>query len=195
VSDGTDLIATALSGALGGGVIVLVGQWLGQFITKPRISIETGTQTPFVVDTDSHVGSQILKTRFVRVQVVNSGLRTARSCRAYILQLSRTSPGGSKSTILDDDPVPLNWSSKGDGDWTVLDISRKFSRLLDLLCAATGASPELQLSSQQIPVRITPMFGDGVYKATIVVTGDNFDPVKVTLDFAYDSGHASLRIV
>jgi hypothetical protein len=180
-------IGTAVGGALGGGILVLLGQWFSGWRRRPRIVIEIGTTAPYLVDThyirqtfatDGMIFTQPGTARYVRVLVRNDGLSTALDCRVFLTNLEMNPTPDTRKAIIDSEPIPLPWSFDGDGSATVLNISRKFARLCDVVAASALIDGGIAFQMKPMPAYVPSQMGQGRYTATITVTGDNFDPVE-----------------
>jgi len=204
--DVTKSIAEAFGGAVGGGLVVVLVQALSSRWRDPRVIIEIQNEPPYVVDTDVVVqygdvanglpSSKVSIARYIRVLVRNSGISTAKQCRVYVTKLEREDLDGTAITIIRDEAIPLPWSFGGDGESTVLNISRKFARHCDVVAASDLFPGGLAFQMQPMPSRVPAKCVPGKYRVTISVTGDNFDPTSKTFRIEYQgSDHLGLHVI
>jgi hypothetical protein len=118
------------------------------------------------------------------VRIYNSGGRSAKSCRLYLIDLPKE---GDKrdELILKDEAIPL-WASNGgdDGVDAPLTISRGFGRYFDI--AYFLDRDELKIPSSQCEVRTTAKLAPGVYLFGIAASGAHPITAKIEIRFEED---------
>lgn len=170
-------------GALIGAFVYQCLSFLVRHARRPRLEFEIRSEGPFVVAAMHHEAPAAQAT-WIRVRIYNSGRRSAKSCRLYLMDLTKE---GDKpdELILKDEAMPL-WASNGgdDGVDAPLTISRGFGRYFDI--AYFLDRDELKIPSSQCQGRTIAKLPPGVYLFGIAVSGANFDPITAKIEIRFE---------
>jgi hypothetical protein len=204
MADGYDLVATAIGGALGGGIVSVVAQEIVRWWRRPKLTIlfenKSGhfAQTP--IDWPNNfqnpaAGTTSYQATYVRVKVLNSGRTTARDCRVYLTRVVRDHPDGSKEIIEDQDSAPLNWSMTLSG-YQPIDVPVGINQFVDICHTLSRDNPSKLFPTGFFPHRLrTAWAKPGKFEIALLVTANNVEPVKKIISFEWTGPWDSIRYV
>lgn len=192
-----DLIGAIVAGAIGGGIVAVLGQLLAMWLRRPNVLLSIGTASQ--VDTPYRSSSEQTRARYLRLKVENNGGSAAHGCKVFARNIEKAAPNGSKTAIVEDDWFDLSWAygRVDDGTSIEMDLPRGAKRYADVCFAVeVGQMHGLHMASNSFPTRLEESFqAPGRFSVTIVVAGDNFEPSEHTITFQYDGSWDSLRIM
>lgn len=201
MASGAELIATALGGALGGGVLTLIGQELLAFCRRPKILIEYGdapeycTPSPIAWPWDNPDRRPVeLESIFVRSKIKNSGRSVAKSCRAYMTHVARTNKDGTRFEIKGQDSMQIPWSLR-DGEVDAIDLPPGINQFVDICFTISRDLPhKLFPAARLFPKRLRESWNQpGRFNITVMVTGEGFDPISKVICFEWDGPWDQIR--
>jgi hypothetical protein len=161
--------------------------------TKPRLSLDYVNDPAHFVDVDRiRPDGTNASAVWVRVRARNTGRRTAKGCRIFLVGLEEVHTSGTTSTPLHDSPV-LGWP--GGKDFAPRDIPRGVDFYADVVHVSKQNSDFL-FSVNQI---LDDAKGLGKYRGTyrfhILITADDADPAQCKIDVTYDGDWNHFRAV
>jgi hypothetical protein len=177
------LILAAFMGSLIGAFVYQCLSLLVRHARRPRLEFEIRSEEPFVVAATHNEASAVQAT-WIRARIYNSGRRSAKSCRVYLMDLTKEGVKRDE-LILKDEAMPLWASNGGDaGADAPLTISQGFGRYFDI--AYFLDRDELKIPSSQCHVRTTAKLPPGVYLFGIAVSGANFAPTTAKIEIRFE---------
>jgi hypothetical protein len=189
---------TGLVGFIAGAAVAVFADPLRQWLFRPRVKLrylEEQTETPSEVHrpfihrtpevTVFQDGQRLRKNAiYLRIEVVNEKGSIARECRAFLVsaQIWNGIEKRWEPSVLDD-PLPLAWASRGEYRFQPIDLPKQVPHFIDLV--STRDFPDdapLKMEVEVTPFRLED-FGKGsaLYRFKLLVAGDNFDPVPLTV--------------
>ncbi len=199
-----ELIATAVMGALGGGILTVLGQETLRYWRRPILTVYFEDKGEYIAQTpinwprsfnDPDAGTDELQAIYVRVKVINSGLATARSCRAYITHVERENFDGSADRIERQDSIPIPWSLRGAQGIEPFDLPRGINQFADICFTVSRDEPQkLFNAAPMFPLRFRRSWDrPGRFELEIMVTADGAKPASQMVKFEWQGPWNSIR--
>jgi len=204
VATGWDLVAAAIGGTLGGGILVVAGNAAIAWFRRPVLRIDFEETESYAArtpinwpNTDNPDEPLRLEAIYLRARVVNVGKSTARACRAYITRIRVVERRGDVRTIDDMDSVQIPWSLRtaDDNSIAVLDLPVGINQFADIVFTISRNSPEKLFPGAIVfPHRFRSLFAKpGRFEMTVLVVADNATAVEREIAFDWQGPWDTLR--
>ena len=161
----------------GGFFTALFAEPLRRWLYAPKLKLTFGASQDFLTRTPEAGGRY--ESLWVRVKVENRRAVLARSCRAYLVKIERQAPSGEFEVTEYCESMQLAWSSQADQSFSAFDLPRGVPHSVDII-STRPTSTAFQLAIRVTPLRYAQLVEThGVYRFTIVVSGDGVKPVAI----------------
>ena len=200
MATGIDLVAAAIGGALGGGVLAVAGQELVRWWRRPVLSIDFSNTSQCVLRTRIRLekGSSETIARdaiFLRLRVINRGRSTARDCRVYMTRILRKSFDGTTQSYEDQDVIPLSWSVRDEQHETLV-VPPRINQFVDMVCTRLSDQPCFLRPRARTPKRLNETWREpGVFEIDVAVCAEEAALVRRTLVFEWRGQWDSLKVL
>jgi hypothetical protein len=176
---GTDLLALFL-GWLGGIATTFV-EPLREWVYRAKLRLEFGDSLDFqTITPEFDLNGRGHRALYLRVRVVNTSARLARSCRAYLVGVEELK-GTYFSPTIYCDHLQLGWSALDSRTFDAIDLPQGVSQFIDVI-STRETSPSLSLHTAVHPVRYSFLFANTTtYRLTIQVSGDWVQPETIRI--------------
>jgi hypothetical protein len=192
----TDGFETALIAAIGGVVGGLVtGSYshLRSWFTRPRLAVDYANDDGHLCSFDKkNWEDKDISAVYVRIKVMNEGRRVARGCRVFLTGLEEVHPSGETTQTSLHEALVLGWPKR---DFEPRDIPRGVPFYADVVAVSKHGGDwnicvkEMYANHDQLPKY------RGTYRFHVVVTGDEAEPVRCTVDATYDGDWHNFRAI
>ena len=174
----------SILGFVAGFLSAVFAEPIRQWLYRPKLSLEFLHNDHFVTTTDE--GSPPThQAKYVRVRASNLSARAAKGCRAYLVGLQRRGPGGAWEATEYCDCLQLAWSARPGASHDALDLAAGTPFFIDVV-STRQPSQAFAWSAMFTPYRVQHLFRTpGTYLFTILVTGDNVKPAKLSVSFKW----------
>ena len=134
---------------------------------------------------------------WIRVRVRNTWGSAAQNCRGYLARVEKwdeTARAFAQAEYWD--TQLLAWASRGDRRFEPVDLPRGIQQFLDVVAHSSAAPhPKFELQTQYKPYREVALGNEkGLFRLTIVVTGDNFGPKVLRLRYRWSGNWRSPQV-
>jgi hypothetical protein len=175
-------ILLSLASFVVGVLTAIFAEPIRQRIFRPKLELTFENNDRFVTTTDEG-DPPTHRARYIRVKATNLKARIAKDCRAYLIAVDRRGPTGSWDTTEFCDCLQLDWSAHPGASQSALDLSQDVPFFVDVVSTrekAISFAPALAFT----PYRFQHLFSPpGTYRFTILVTGDNVKPARLSISF------------
>jgi hypothetical protein len=181
-----DFVSTlsSLATFVAGFLTAIFAEPIRQRIFRPVLKLEFENNDHFVTKTDEG-NPPTDRAQYIRVKATNAKARIAKSCRAYLIDFARRGPAGSWDATEYCDCLQLSWSALPGASHDALDLPQHVPFFVDVVSTrqtATSFAPALAFT----PYRYHHWFSTpGTYRFTILVTGDNVKPARLSISFKW----------
>jgi len=179
----------AAGGALGGGLIVLLGQEFLSWLRRPvvRLSFDRNQHSAVVISVPTGFEGQpetVKLGTYFRLHVANdSRSSTAEGCEVVITRIERVRP---TAYVYTNDPTRLGWSMI---PVISMNLHPKTARFCDVLFLRED---EFRIASQEVPNylenELRSSFRGAEFSISLQVSGDNFTPERLNILCGWDAG-------
>jgi hypothetical protein len=174
-------------GFAGGFLTALFGEPLRRWFYAPRLALTFGTSAHFFTRTPEVSQTSQSEALYVRVKVVNTRSALAKSCRAYLVNVERKGASGKFEPTEYCESLQLAWSSLAEASFGALDLPRDVPHFVDVF-SVRPTSPAFIPTTKVTPLRYgTLLLTPGVYRFTIVVSGDGVKPATIRPSVSWNS--------
>ena len=183
-------IVTPVVSFLAGSATAVFAEPLRRWIYRPKLRLEFNETEHFItktIETSASDSNKSHQARYIRVKVTNTRLTLAKSCRAYLINVERRDPSGVWAATEFCESIQLAWSARNkDIRYASLDLAKDVPHFVDVVSTREGTPPfKLEVESKLLrhePLLRTP----GIYRLTMVVSGDGVRPERLWLFFQWD---------
>lgn len=168
---------------LSGAATAVFAEPLRRWIYRPVLKLEFTQADHFVAKTPERSGTSVYDAYYVRVKVTNRSRSVAKSCRAYLVNIERRGHSGLWEPTEYCESLQLAWSARGDAAYTAIDLPQEVPHFIDVLSTRAVSASFLPTLSLQL-FRYERLFAmHGVYRFTILVSGDGVKPASLQVSF------------
>jgi hypothetical protein len=166
-------------GLLGGFFTAVFAEPLRRWLYAPRLALTFGTSSHFLTRTPEIGPNSQYEALYVRVEVVNTRAALAKSCRAYLVNVERKGTSRNFEPTEYCESLQLAWACQGKRKFDAFDLPRDAPHFVDII-STRPTSTAFALATEVTPLRYIQMLATpGVYRFTIVVSGDGVKPVTI----------------
>jgi hypothetical protein len=125
---------------------------------------------------------------YVRAKVQNSKSKMAKACRAYLVNVEQKDPQGLFEQTIYADSLSLDWSCQREGEGgRPIDLPSEVSQYIDVISTEERLPRNYNVRATPMPLRYGELFdmAPKVLRFTILVTGDDVKPAKISLIFSW----------
>jgi hypothetical protein len=180
----------AAGGAIGGGLVVLVGDKLIAHWVRPTVlpSFNRDKHSAVVITVDTQLierGGEPTAAQpgtYFRLHVANEGMTTANGCEVTIEKLTRTQP---LRYEYKNDPILLGWSFIGKKSTHIHPGTYRFCDILlvrDDYFAIAGEVPNY------LEKELKNSFTGATFEMTLCISGENFATRRIGVTCGWDAG-------
>lgn len=177
-------ILLSLASFVVGVLTAIFAEPIRQRIYRPKLELTFENNNCFVTETDEG-NPPTHHARYIRVKATNVKARIAKDCRAYLIAIDRRGPTGSWDTTEFCESLQLDWSARPGASQSAFDLSQDVPFFIDVVSTrekAISFQPALAFT----PYRFQHLFSPpGIYRFTILVTGDNIKPARLSISFKW----------
>jgi hypothetical protein len=168
----------AAGGAFGGGAIVLAGERIIRWFSRPIIKLcfdRNAHKATVITVKTVDVLSVVRPGTWFRLRVSNDGNSTAEGCEVSIVKLVRTAPTPYE---YENDPISLLWSFIG---LPAVNMHAKTARFSDALLVRNDSFRLCGQVPNYLHDELEKSFEGAQFEITLRVSGDNFAPIAKTV--------------
>lgn len=177
-------ILSSLASFVAGFLSAIFAEPIRQLIYRPELKLEFENNDDFVTMTDEG-DPPTHRAQYIRVKASNLKARIAKSCRAYLIGFDHQGLTGSWEPTGYSECLQLAWSALPCVSHDALDLLQHVPIFVDVVSTrqtATSFAPALAFT----PYRYQHWFSTpGTYRFTILVTGDNIKPARLSISFKW----------
>ncbi len=198
------VLGAGIVGALGGGILTVIGQEIVRCWRHPVLNVYYEDQTEYLSEAEldwphdkknNNDPTPRYVVRLLRIKVLNEGRSTAKSCRAYISRISRINMAdGSKQSIDNQDSIPISWSMQDDFPTRPIDIPVGIRQFADVCFTLSRDTPYKLFPTGLFPNRLREAWNKpGKFELDVVVVADDASVATKTINFEWQGPWKSLK--
>jgi len=193
----------AASGTVGA-VIVALALALGSF-QKPKLVIEFRQEEPYCrkwpMIADKWEG--VIWRYWIRIKVTNKGRGVAKECKGKLVDIKKIKDDGSLDQFHPFDPVILRWIDYRENTYGPIDLNREEPSYLNIIYTMEPGESEIQKGRAKWAWICGDIEGKGIegklpvgrYTLTLVIYGENADPVQKQYKLTWDGEWDKITIL
>lgn len=176
------LYIAIISGAIGGALAFVGGDYLLRWLHKPSLLLEFRDNKDCKSPTPMNKDDVETEGYYIRIKVTNENRHIAKDCRAYLINFERKDENNGFVRTEYCDSIPLGWSCRDKKDrFRGIDIPRGINQYVDVIATVKDSSvyiPQIMVP----PYRYSKLFEKkGIFQFTIQVTADDANPKTIKL--------------
>ncbi len=190
-------LVSVVSGAVSGGVVAIFAEPVRAWLLGPKVAVDFRNDAAHVAKTPEVAPQHQHMAIYVRVSVTNRRGSLARGCTGYLVKVERKDPAtGKYEGESFYDPTQLSWASRMDHAYDPVDLPRGVTQYLDVLSTRDfPVNAGFRLETRFKPFRELGLGSKtGMYRLTIMVSGDNFSPTTQRLDFQWTGAWDAISV-
>lgn len=178
----------SLIGGLIGGLIGFISALALQIIIGPIKYRLFGPKLELKFNNNEYAyKTEIIKnhitTHYIRVEVVNTGRKIAKQCRAYLVNVEKENSSGEFVPTHYKDSLQLCWAAKNEKkDYFIpLDLSKDISQFINVIVIEEPNKYQTQVREDLYSYKKLLEGEHGKFRYTIHVSGDNVNPAFIKI--------------
>jgi hypothetical protein len=185
MSDSIGIVGTLLTFFLGF-ITAVLAEPIRRWIFKPKLKLMFEPTDSFIsktMEANIQTGQKTADVHYIRIRVTNISRKTARDCRAYLVDLKTLNEKGQLCKTNYCDSIPVAWSCQGRKDrFQLIDIPPGVNQYIDVVVTRnTSDAFDLQLMAK--PFRYVDLFRrKGKHIFTIQVCAQWAKPKRIMLE-------------
>ena len=183
----------ALIGGITGGLVTGSFEYFQQKRTRPRLKLDYVGGQANKVESTFESNKLTVTEIFIRARLRNTGIKVARDCRVYLIDIKEVDHTSTHETSFHDSMV-VAWPGWPE-DFDARVIPRGIDAYVNVVSVRKNEAGwrfhvKNLFASQQALKGYS-----GTYRLTLLATADNADPVELKIDVTYNQDWHSLRAV
>lgn len=182
------VIGNILISVVSAAITVVVAEFLKTKLFGPKLGVSFHMDRP-QESYFSHTWTvEGVPCCYIKIRVVNTGKRTAKNCRGFLVAFEGWNPSTKKyEAVAGNDTLQLIWTqSPKEEERLGFDMSPGVGRFLDVVTTTEGA-PNFWFCTSKNPTKFHPFLSrQGKYRLEVQVSAEEAEPKLISLLFDWD---------